>query len=113
LPSAGAEFVAPMEDVLELYARPYDPARPVICLDEKPVVLHAEARPSQPVAPGRPARHDYAYVRQGTADLFVAVEPLAGWRHVAPTERRTSRTSPIAWAGWSRSATPRPSASNW
>lgn len=80
-----------MEDVLDLYERPYDPARPVVCLDEKPVVLHAEARPSQPAAPGRPARHDYEYVRQGTANLFVTVEPLAGRRHAEPTDRRTQR----------------------
>jgi hypothetical protein len=80
-----------MEDVLDLYAQPYDPQRPVVCFDEKPVVLHAQARPSLPPAPGRPARHDYEYIRQGTANLFVMVEPLAGWRHVAPTEHRTQQ----------------------
>jgi hypothetical protein len=80
-----------MEDVLDLYAEAYDPTRPVVCLDEKPVVLHAETRPSQPAAQGQPERRDYEYVREGTADLFVMVEPLAGWRHVAVTERRTKR----------------------
>jgi hypothetical protein len=80
-----------MEDVLDLYAEPYDPRHPTVCLDEKPVVLHAEARPSQPAAPGRPERRDYEYVRQGTADLFVMVEPLAGWRHTEVTERRTKQ----------------------
>jgi hypothetical protein len=80
-----------MEDVLDLYAQPYDPRRPVVCFDEKPVVLHAEVRPPVPPAPGRPARHDYEYVRQGTANLFVMVEPLAGWRHGAATERRTQQ----------------------
>lgn len=80
-----------MEDILDLYAQPYDPARPQVCLDEKPVVLHAEAHPSLPPAPGRPARHDYEYIRQGTANLFVMVEPLAGWRHVAPTAQRTQQ----------------------
>jgi len=80
-----------MEEVLDLYAHPYDPTRPVVCLDEKPVVLHAEARPSLPPAPGRRARHDYEYERGGSANLFVTVEPLAGWRHIEPTERRTHR----------------------
>jgi hypothetical protein len=91
LPEVSAEFVATMEDVLALYAQPYDPDRPQVCFDEKPVVLHAEARPSLPPAPGRPARHDYEYIRQGTANLFVMVEPLAGWRHVAATEHRTQQ----------------------
>ncbi len=80
-----------MEDVLDLYAQPYDPTRPQVCFDEKPVVLHAEARPSLPPAPGRAARHDYEYIRQGTANLFVMVEPLAGWRHVAATAHRTQQ----------------------
>jgi hypothetical protein len=91
----GPDFVAAMEDVLDLYAEPYDAARPVVCLDEKPVVLPAETRPSLPPGlppgPGRPARHDYEYDRGGSANLFVTVEPLAGWRHIEPTERRTHR----------------------
>jgi DDE superfamily endonuclease len=78
-----------MEDVLDLYEEEYDPRYPTVCLDEKPVVLHAATRPVLPVAPGRVERQDYEYVRQGTANLFVLVEPLAGWRHVAVTERRT------------------------
>lgn len=80
-----------MEDVLDLYAEPYDPQYPTVGLDEKPVVLHAEARPAQPLAPGRPERRDDEYVREGTANLFVMVEPLAGWRHVAVTQQRTKR----------------------
>jgi DDE superfamily endonuclease len=87
----GPDFVAAMEDVLDLYAEPYDATRPVVCLDEKPVVLRAETRPSLPPAPGRLARHDYEYERGGSANLFVTVEPLAGWRHIEPTERRTHR----------------------
>jgi hypothetical protein len=67
------------------------PEHPLVCFDEKPVVLHAETRPSLPVAPGQPARSDYEYERQGTANLFVMVEPLAGWRHIAVTERRTKQ----------------------
>lgn len=81
-----------MEDVLDLYAQPYDPTHPTVCLDEKPVMLHAQTRPPLPPTPGPQGhveRRDYEYVRQGTADLFVMVEPLAGWRHVAVTERRT------------------------
>jgi len=80
-----------MEDVLDLYAEPYDPAYPTVCLDEKPVVLHDQTRASLPPKPGAVERRDYEYVRDGTADLFVMVEPLAGWRHVAVTERRTRR----------------------
>jgi hypothetical protein len=78
-----------MEDVLDLYEEEYDPQYPTVCLDEKPVVLHADVQPSIPVAPGRPARVDYEYERKGTRNLFVVVEPLAGWRHVAVTARRT------------------------
>jgi hypothetical protein len=80
-----------MEDLLDLYAQPYDPQRPVVCLDEEPVVLHAEARPGQPPAPGRVERRDCEYVREGTAAVFVLVEPQAGWRHYAPSPRRTAQ----------------------
>jgi DDE superfamily endonuclease len=83
------EFVAAMEDVLELYEMPYDEHYPTACLDEKPVVLHADVREGLPPAPGRVERRDYEYERHGTANLFVLVEPLAGWRHVAMTEHRT------------------------
>ena len=78
-----------MEDVLDVYARPYDPQRPVVCDDEKLVTLHADVRESVPVAPHHPERVDYEYERAGTANLFVSVEPLAGWRHTEVTERRT------------------------
>jgi hypothetical protein len=80
-----------MEDVLDLYEEPYDPQYPTVCFDEKPVVLHEAARPAQPLAVGRPERRDYEYVREGTANLFVMVEPLAGWRHVQATGQRTKR----------------------
>jgi DDE superfamily endonuclease len=85
-----------MEDVLDLYAEPYDPARPVICLDERPVVLRADVRPPLPPAPGRPRRRDSEYVRCGTACLAVAFEPHRGWRTVIPSQRRTKRD----FAGW-------------
>jgi DDE superfamily endonuclease len=79
-----------MEELLDLYQRPYDPRRPLVCLDEKPVQLLAEARPPLPPAPGRPARHDYEYVRRGTANVFLAFEPLVAWRAVQVTGRRTA-----------------------
>jgi DDE superfamily endonuclease len=81
--------VAAMEDVLDLYEEPYDPAYPTVCLDEKPVVLHTQTRSPLPAQPGAVECRDYEYVRQGTGDLFVMVEPLVGWRHVAVTQRRT------------------------
>ncbi len=78
-----------MEDVLDVYARPYDPARPVVCLDETSRQLLAEARSPLPAVPGRPARHDPEYVRGGVANLFLATEPLRGWRAVLVSEQRT------------------------
>jgi transposase len=80
-----------MEDVLDLYEEEYDPQYPTVCLDEKPVVLHADVWPSIPAAPGQPERVDYEYERRGTRNLFVMVEPLAGWRHVEVTEQRTKQ----------------------
>ena len=84
-----ADFVAHMEDVLELYAEPYDPQRPVVCFDETSTQLLADVRPSIPPAPGRPKREDYEYQRGGTRNLFLTCEPLRGWRHVEITQRRT------------------------
>ena len=84
------DFVAHMEDVLDLYAEPHDPQRPVVCFDETSTQMLAEARPAMPAEPGRPRRVDYEYRREGTRNLFMACEPLAGWSHVAVTERRTT-----------------------
>jgi DDE superfamily endonuclease len=78
-----------MEDVLGVYARPLDPLRPVVCLDETSRQLLADARPPTPPAPGRPARADPEYVRGGVANLFVVTEPLRGWRHVLVSDQRT------------------------
>ena len=78
VPEINDEFVARMEDVLELLARKLDPLEPVISLDERPVVLHEDARPGAPIRPGRVARVDYEYVRWGTANVFCLVEPLTG-----------------------------------
>lgn len=80
-----------MEDVLELYAAPPDPRRPLVCFDERPVQLVAHTRAPIPAAPGRPARIDYEYRRAGTANLFILLAPHQGWRHVEPTEQRTKR----------------------
>lgn len=79
-----------MEDVLTSYELPYDAAYPQVCLDEKLVVLHADVVESLPMQPGQPERVDYEYERVGTANLFVMVERLAGYRHVEVTQRRTA-----------------------
>ena len=89
-PKQNAAFVAAMEDVLEVYHRPHDPARPLVCLDETSKQLVAETRTPLPVQPGQPARHDYEYERNGTANLFMLFAPLEGFRHVEVTERRTA-----------------------
>jgi len=83
-----------MEDVLEVYTRPYDPQRPQVCLDETSRQLLAEVTPPVPVAPGRPARQDYEYQRRGVCNLFLVCEPLRGWRDVTVSARRTR----IDWA---------------
>ena len=81
--------MAAMEDVLDLYAEPYDADRPVVCFDETSTQLLADVRGPLPPQPGRPRRQDYEYRRAGTRKIFLACEPLAGWRHIAITERRT------------------------
>ena len=89
-PKANAEFVCAMEDVLEVYTRPYDPERPQVCLDECSKQLVAETRSPLPAEPGQAERFDCEYERRGTANLFMLFEPLAGKRHVEVTERRTA-----------------------
>jgi transposase len=83
-----------MEDVLEVYTRPYDERFPQVCLDEKSKQLVDEVREPLALSSGRPARHDYEYERNGTANLFIVSEPLSGWRHISVTERRTK----LDWA---------------
>jgi hypothetical protein len=79
-----------MEDVLEVYHRPHDPDRPVVCLDETSKQLIAETRVPIPAKPGHPKRYDYEYQRNGTANLFMMFAPLEGWRHVEVTDRHTA-----------------------
>jgi hypothetical protein len=83
-PDANAAFVAGMEDVLEVYQRPHDPEYPVVCLDETSKQLVAETRVPIAAKPGQPARHDYEYKRNGTANLFMIFAPLEGWRQLPP-----------------------------
>ena len=78
-----------MEDVLDVYHRPLDPLRPVVCLDETSRQVLAETRMPLPVAPGRPARHDPEYERQGVVNCFLVTDPLRGWRQVRVSEQRT------------------------
>ena len=79
-----------MEDVLEVYQRPHDPQRPVVCLDETSKQMIKETRAPIPAAPGRKARHDYEYERNGVANLFMMFAPLEGWRHVKVTDRHAA-----------------------
>lgn len=91
IPEAGAEFVARMEDLLDLYEEPDDPLRPRVCFDERPCQLLADSREPQPMTQGHPTHFDSAYTRHGTCNLFVMVEPFQGWRHLSMTPRRTKQ----------------------
>jgi hypothetical protein len=90
-PKESARFVWRMEEVLDLYEEPYDPKRPVVCFDERPCQLLAEVREPLGLGAGRPERRDHEYKRRGMAHLFVAFEPLRGWRGVEVRERRRGR----------------------
>ena len=83
-----------MEDILETYALPYDPAIPLICMDEQPCQLLDDIVKPIPMKPGQPRKEDYEYERKGTCSIFVFTEPLAGWRHIEATKRRTK----LDWA---------------
>ena len=93
-PEQDAAFVCQMEQVLEVYQRPYDPQRPVVCMDEQPKQLISESRPGALAAPGQPARIDYEYVREGVCTVWMFVEPLSGWRDVPVTKTKTA----VDWA---------------
>ena len=88
-PNTDAEFVAHMEQVLDTYAKPYNPNCPVICMDEQPVQLHKETRTPIPATAKHGKRVDYEYERAGTACIFMFTEPLAGWREVTVRQTRT------------------------
>ena len=94
-PKQNAEFVAKMEDVLAVYARPYNPENPVVCMDEKPYQLLDDNRKPLPLKPGSVEKVDYEYIRNGTCSIFLFCEPLAGWRHAAALPQRTKKD----WAG--------------
>lgn len=89
MPQPGSRFVAQMEEILEVYQRPYNPDFPQVCLDEIQKELRSTPRGSLPVAPGQPQREDYEYERHGTCSIFLAVEPLAGKRQVWVSQQRT------------------------
>jgi DDE superfamily endonuclease len=93
-PEADGEFVAHMEEVLETYEKPHNPAVPVLCMDEQPVQLSKETRQPVPATAKHGKRVDYEYERAGTATIFMFTEPLAGWREVAVRERKTK----LDWA---------------
>jgi hypothetical protein len=93
-PKQDGQFVARMEQVLEVYRRPYNPRRPVVCLDEQPFQLISETRRSIPMGKGQPKRIDYEYTREGTCTVWMMVEPLACWRDVQVTAQRTM----VEWA---------------
>jgi len=84
-------YVERMEDVLEIYEKPYNPKEPVVCLDEKPIVLHRDLRPATQAQPQHPAKRDYEYERCGTANVFCAVEPLAGRHFTWATPNRSGK----------------------
>ena len=85
-----AEYIAKMEDVLKTYERPLSKSEPVVCVDEKPVVLHEDTRPMMPMRPGQVARTDYEYKRCGTANVFCGIEPKAGVHFTKVTPTRSS-----------------------
>lgn len=88
IPRVTPEFIARMEDTLDLYARPYDPKEPVLCFDEKSKQLLKNTRPGTPTKPGKPRRQDYEYERNGVRNIFLAVEPKGGFRTTAITRYR-------------------------
>jgi len=90
-PEENGEFVAHMEDVLDIYQKPYNPEVPVVCQDEKPVQLISDNRKPLPGRPGRPKRIDHEYQREGVANIFIHTEPLVGWRKVNVRKQRTQQ----------------------
>jgi hypothetical protein len=102
-----------MEDVLDVYHRPYDPARPVVALDDQPVQLLGDTREPIPCKPGEPVKQDHEYKRNGTANIFCAFEPLGNFRRLKVTERVRSWTLPRSSKNWWTSDTKTPRRSCW
>jgi transposase len=113
IPQVDGTYVARMEDVLDLYAEPPDPQRPVVCFDESPTQLIGDVREPIPPAPSQPERYDYEYRRNGTANLFVFLDAHRPWRHVTVTEQRTAADFPPACAIWPTCIIPTPGGSAW
>lgn len=90
-PRNNTEFVADMEKVLSIYKRPYDERYPVVCFDEMPRQLIGESRPSEPMIPGHSEHIDYEYVRNGTCNVLMAIEPLRGWRMAEVSKTKKAR----------------------
>ena len=103
-PEANAEFVCCMEEVLAVYQRPFDPKRPLLCMDEISKQLLADSRPPLPLQAGKPERYDYEYVRHGTANVFLFFAPLLGQRHLKVTDQRTRKGERIVQMHGLRSA---------
>jgi len=97
-PKANAAFVSQMEDVLDVYAQPYDAQHPLVCMDETSKQLLGDVREPLPLEPGQPVRFDSEYERHGVNNLFLAFAPLSAWRHVTVTHRRTR----LDWAEFVR-----------
>lgn len=91
IPTVSPEFLWRMEDVLDLYAEPFDPARPWVCFDERPCQLLDDVREPIPMRPGRAKRTDYEYKRKGSSNLFVLLQPQKGWRHLEATGQRRAK----------------------
>lgn len=104
-PEANAEFVAHMEDVLDVYSRPYDPNLPVLCMDEQPVQLIEETREPIAATKDHPQRVDYEYKRAGVANIFMFAEPLAQWRQVSVREKKPKSIGPPSWPVFWKGAT--------
>ena len=106
-PKCNAEFAAHMEQVLEPYEKPYDPACPVLCMDEQPVQLIKETRKPIEATADHAQRVDYEYERAGTANIFMFTEPFAGWRQATARPTKQRSIGPSKWRGCSKAATRR------
>ena len=107
-PAQNSSFVANMEMVLDVYKRPFDPKRPVVCMDESPKQLIAETKIPIPASPGKVGKYDYEYRRCGVCNIFMACEPLAGKRTVKITETKTKGFLAKYVSFWARASRKKP-----